>query len=170
MIRCDTLKRLSGKVDFVLAGSCWWDLPFDSPKENEPLRQYNQKLALETPVTFARLLHVPLIHANHCGKITAYNFPANNNLQTRRFVGAAQVVSADGKVVARREFSEGEGIIITELSYDSAERKMADINPIDYWIPSLPDSYLKAWREINPKASAYYQERMLPYYQEHYNK
>jgi len=170
MIRWDTLKRLSGKVDLVLAGSCWWDLPVDSPKEREPLRQYNQKLALETPVTFARLLHVPLIHANHCGKITAYNFPANNNLQTRQFVGAAQVVSADGKVIARREFSEGEGIIITELFYDNAERKTADINPIDYWIPSLPDSYLKAWREINPKANAYYQEHMLPYYQEHYNK
>jgi len=68
MIRYDTLKRISGKVDMVLSGSCWWDLPQDSPLEREPLRQYNQQLALETPVTFAKLAGVPVIHANHCGK------------------------------------------------------------------------------------------------------
>jgi predicted amidohydrolase len=27
MIRYDTLRRISGKADLVLAGSCWWDLP-----------------------------------------------------------------------------------------------------------------------------------------------
>ena len=107
MIRWDTLKRLSGKVDLVLAGSCWWDLPIDAPKERDPLRQYNQKLALETPVTFAKLLHVPLIHANHCGTVAAYNFPTNNKLQTRRFVGATQAIDGEGNIVARREFCEG---------------------------------------------------------------
>lgn len=170
MMRYDTLKRLSGKVDIVLAGSCWWDLPIDAPIERESLRQYNQELALDTPVTFARLLHVPVIHANHCGKVTAYNFPANDKLQTRQFVGAAQIIDADGKVIERKEFYKGEGIIISEISLNKALRKTADIDPKCYWIPDLPDSYMKAWHEINPIGSAYYGEHMLQYYHEHYNK
>ena len=170
MIRYDTLKRLSGKVDIVLAGSCWWDLPEDALKEREALRQYNQTLALETPATFARLLHVPVIHANHCGKITSYNFPANDRLQTRQFVGAAQIIDADGKIIKRRGFNEGEGFVIAEVALNNTERKAANINPDRYWIPTLPDSYIKAWQEINPIGSAYYKEHMLAYYHEHYNR
>jgi hypothetical protein len=68
MIRYDTVKRLSGKADFVFAGSCWWDLTEDATIEREPIRQYNQTLALQIPVNFAKILRIPLIHANHCGK------------------------------------------------------------------------------------------------------
>lgn len=168
MIRWDTIKRLWGKVDIVLAGSCWWDLPIDAPKERNPLRQYNQKLALETPVTFAKLLHAPLIHANHCGTVAAYNFPANNKLQTRRFVGATQAIDEEGNIIARKEFCEGEGMIVTELSFGHKERQIAEINTNDYWIPNLPDSYIKAWHEVNPTASEYYREHMRPYYQQNY--
>lgn len=110
MLRYDTLKRLSGNVDFVLAGSCWWDLPADAPADREPLRRYNQKLALETPVTFAKLLGVPVIHANHCGKVTAWNFPDGDKEQTRQLVGAAQIIDGNGNIIARRPFSDGEGI------------------------------------------------------------
>ena len=42
MIRQDTLSRLQGKADIILAGSCWWDLPVDAGPEREPLRRYNQ--------------------------------------------------------------------------------------------------------------------------------
>lgn len=167
MIRYDTLKRLSGKVDIVLAGSCWWDLPIDAPKEREPLRQYNQKLALETPVTFAELLHVPVIHASHCGQITAYNFPANDRLQTRQFVGAAQIIDADGTVISRKEFTEGEGLVMAEMPLGKSRRQSADMDNKRYWIPDLPDSYIKAWNEINPIGNTYYKEHMLPYYLRH---
>lgn len=87
MIRYDTVKRLKGKVHFVLAGSCWWDLPINAPAEQLPLRQYNQSLALNTPVTFAKLLGVPVIHASHCGMVTALRFPAGDAQQTRQLVG-----------------------------------------------------------------------------------
>lgn len=60
MVRYDTLKRLSQEVDFVLAGTCWADL-----RDGAPLKQYNRKFALQTPVTFAKSLHVPVIHSNH---------------------------------------------------------------------------------------------------------
>lgn len=166
MIRTDTLKRLSEKVDFVLAGSCWWDLPEDAPIERESLRQYNQKLAIDTPVTFARLLHTPVIHANHCGKVTAYNYPLNNKLQTRQLVGAAQIIDENGVVIKRKLFSEGEGIIIASIS--NKHRYKAHIDETNYWIPNLPDSYLAAWKKLNPISQKYYAEYIIPYYCKHY--
>jgi len=163
MIRYDTVKRLSGKVDIVLAGSCWWDIPMDARPEREPLRQYNQKLALETPVIFAKLLQVPVVHANHCGEIVAYNFPDHDKLQTRRLVGATQMIDADGKTIAKRQFHEGEGMIQSDISWNAATRKQVHV-PQEYWIPDLPDSYTHAWETINPKGKKYYESVALPHY------
>lgn len=163
MLRYDTVKRLSRNVDIVLSGSCWWDLPKDAPLEREPLRKYNQRLALETPVTFAKLLHVPVIHANHCGEITAFNFPKNDKLQTRQLVGAAQMIDSDGNLIVRRQFHDGEGMIVSDFSLNTANRKQADTLQ-KYWIPDLPDSYINAWETVNSQGKNYYESVALPYY------
>lgn len=167
MLRYDTIRRLSGKADLILAGSCWWDLPDDAPAEREQLRQYNQRLALQTPVVFAELMHVPVVHANHCGKITAYRFPGSDKLQTRQLVGAAQIVDAEGNIIARRPFSENEGMIIEDLDLKKSDRRKADMDDKRYWIPDLPESYIKAWEQLNPQGTQYYQNTALPYYKKH---
>ena len=164
MLRYDTLKRLSKKVDIVLCGSCWWDLPKEAPSEREPLRKYNQKLALETPVTFAKLIHVPVIHASHCGAIISFNFPKEDALQTRQFVGGTQIIDKDGNIIARRKFDEGEGILLENISYETTNHKSADLLDDRYWIPNLPESYIHAWETINPMAKIYYENVSLPYY------
>lgn len=168
MIRYDTIKRLSEQVDLILAGSCWWDLPDDAPCSREALRQYNQTLALETPVTFAKLLNTPVIHANHCGKISAYNFPFENEIKTRQLVGASQIIDSDGNILARRRFDEGEGFIFADISIGKTKKIPSDIKENTYWIPDLPESYVKAWDEINPKGERFYNEYALPYYKSHY--
>ncbi|MEA5040346.1 MAG: carbon-nitrogen hydrolase family protein [Clostridiaceae bacterium] len=170
MMRYDTVKRMSGKVDLVLAGSCWWDLPTDAPAGREPLREYNQKLAAETPATFAKLLHVPLIHANHCGQVTACRFPSGDRQQTRQLVGAAQIINAEGNVIGRRSFREGAGIVAAELPLEKARqtRKSADIGTDRRWIPDLPDSYLEAWNKMNPLGSDYYKAKIRPFYREQF--
>lgn len=167
MIRYDTVRRIAGKVDFVLAGSCWWDLPEDAPAEREPLRKYNQSLALNTPVEFARLIGVPVIHANHCGKVTAYNFPNGDTLQIRQLVGAAQIISGNGEVLARRSFDAGEGIVVAEVIRTHYTPKPI---PNRYWIPNLPESYIRAWETANPKAREYYEEKTAPLYRRKENK
>ena len=175
MIRYDTIRDLSAKADLILAGSCWWDLPDNALPERDPLRQYNQQLALETPVQFAKLLHTPVIHANHCGKVTAYkftnsdnNFPIDSELQTRQMVGAAQIISSEGEIIARRTFHEGGGIIAENLKWRNTIRKEADADRNKYWIPDLPESYLKAWETLNPQGEKYYNTIALPYYRKNY--
>ncbi len=164
MIRYDTLKRILGNVYFVLAGSCWWDLPKDAQIEREPLRKYNQNLALETPVEFAKLLHVPVVHANHCGKVTAFNFPSADRKQTRQYVGAAQIIDEDGYVIDRHDFTKGEGIVIADLKWNTHKRKKVQNYSDKYWIPDLPDSYINAWETINPQAKEYYETVAVQYY------
>lgn len=167
MIRYNTLKRMTGHVDLVLSGSCWWDLPVDAPPERDALRQYNQSLALEAPVTLARLLGVPVIHANHCGKVTATKFPSADRPQTRQFVGAAQIADGDGHVLERRHFTEGEGFVISDILWDITKRSGVREFPSDYWIPSLPDSYIHAWDTLNPQGKHYYETVALLYYKSH---
>lgn len=52
MIRYNAVRRMSGKVDLILAGSCRWDIPMDALPERNELRKYNQRLALEAPVMY----------------------------------------------------------------------------------------------------------------------
>lgn len=169
MLRYDTIKRMSEKVDIILAGSCWWDLPDDAPKSRESLRRYNQKLALDTPVTFAKLMNIPVVHANHCGKITAYRFPKEEYLQTRQLVGATQIIDQNGNIIARRQFHENEGMVVADLNWQQSDRRIANVDNNKYWIPDLPESYLLAWEQINPKAESYYKNIALPYYKKHYS-
>ena len=155
---------MTGNVDLVLAGSCWWDLPADAPPEREPLRRYNQNLACETPVVLAKLLGVPVVHANHCGKVTALNFPKADKMQTRQLVGAAQIADGNGRVLQRKHFSEGGGFVISDINWDYSVRKRPRELPSKYWIPDLPDSYIRAWEEVNPKGKRYYETVALPHY------
>lgn len=164
MIRYDTLRRIAGNVDLVLAGSCWWDLPLDAPPEREGLRLYNQNLALETPATFARLSGVPIVHASHCGQVTANHFPDAETVQTRQLVGAAQIVDGTGHVLDQRPFIEGGGVVLADISWDVANREKEKEFSSAYWIPNLPDSYLQAWEHANPIGKRYYEEVALPYY------
>jgi len=167
MIRTDTVKRLSGKADLILAGSCWWDLSKAAPPGSEPERQYNHTLALETPVTFAGLLGVPLVHASHCGEITALDFPRADKIKTRQMVGAAQIVDGDGRILAKRPFQEGGGFVLADVAYEHAQPKTAAVLPERYWIPDLPGSYLRAWETNNPLGREYYRAVALPYYRIH---
>jgi len=164
MLRYDTVKRMAAKVDLILAGSCWWDLPEDAPKEKENLRRYNQRLAAETPVTFARLLKTPVIHSSHCGKATAPCFPGNGMYQTRQFVGAAQIIDRNGTVIVKRSFEQGEGIVFAELSWNIASKTPITINASKYWIPDLPEEYIKAWERNNTIGENYYRNIALPLY------
>jgi len=167
MIRYDTVKRLFGKVNFVLTGACWWDLPDDAPSKYQPLREYNQNLARNTPITFAQLLNVPVVHANHCSKFTAHHFPQTDRLQTRQMVGAAQIINGNGEVLARRTFDQGEEFVMSNIQTENHSQAEAPRQTERYWIPDLPQSYLSAWERYNPLGKEYYRAVSLPYYQSH---
>lgn len=164
MIRYDTLRHITGAADIILSSSCWWDLPDNSPVEREPLRRYNQALAREAPAELARLAGIPTIHAAHCGKAAGYHFPAADKMQSRHFVGSAQIIDQYGRRLEERSFSEGEGLVYGDINWDPSAKKLAKAFPEKVWIPDLPESYLQAWETINPQGKHYYETVALPYY------
>lgn len=105
-----------------------------------------------------------MLHANHCGKVTAFNFPTADALQTRQLVGAAQIIDGNGSAIVRRSFVEGEGIVMAEITRDVTFVSENRSYPNRFWIPDLPESYTTAWNTINPKAKEYYEEIARPYY------
>lgn len=90
-----------------------------------------------------------------------------DQLQTRRFLGGAQIIGGDGNVIRRKDFSSGAGFVIADVPIKTGIRKKHTTYPSDYWIPDLPFSYLNAWNTTNPKAKEYYNSISLPYYLNH---
>lgn len=162
MVRYDTLKRLSGKVDFVLAGMCWADLP--DWEGGEQLKQYNRDFARRAPVRFAEYLGAPVIHANHCGTITAYDFPDDQKLNTLQMVGATQIIDESGNILSERAYNEGAGMAICDLQRNMGKRPQARIDPAKYWLEDLPDPYVYAWEHHNKAGEAYYRSVAKPHY------
>jgi predicted amidohydrolase len=168
MIRTRTARRLLGKVNLVVGGSCWWDLPDNAPAHREPLRARNLALLTETPARLARMLGVPIVHASHCGDFEGKALPAlapgedpvEDPVYSSRYLGEAQIVDGHGTVLARRTREEGEGVIIAEVTPGPVE---GDLEPIPdrFWIPDLWESLLRAW-EIENEMGRYYYQKLQP--------
>ncbi|MCC8166207.1 MAG: carbon-nitrogen hydrolase family protein [Planctomycetes bacterium] len=162
MVRQDTLRRLSGKVDIVLAGMCWADLPdWDGGAE---LKRYNRDFARRTPIRFAELVKAPVIHANHCGTIRACDFPDDKKAHTLQMIGATQIIAADGRVLAERRFDEGAGVITADISWEGGKREPAVIEEGRYWLEDMPEPYLYSWQNNNRIGTEYYNRHAKPYY------
>lgn len=70
----------------------------------------------------------------------------------------------NGNVIARRDFSEGEGVVVADMVWDTSKPKRVQDYPERYWIPDLPDSYINAWETKNPQAQKYYGTIAMKYY------
>jgi hypothetical protein len=53
--------------------------------------------------------------------------------------------------------------VISDISWILRTEK-SECLPSRYWVPDLPDSYLRAWKSVNPKGRRYYETVTLPYY------
>lgn len=165
-IRYNTVKRMLGKVDLVLGGSCWWALSkndISDDKIREKFNQRNHEIALNGPIDLAKMLHVPVVHASHNAKFEGFNFPKGDKLETRTILGASQIVDDNGKVVKRKMYNEAAGIIISEVDYNRLPKKVEAINTKDYWIPDMPNAFLKNGWEMNGIFQEYYKKVSRPY-------
>lgn len=165
-IRYNTAKRMLGKVDLVLGGSCWWSFSeseINDLKIREKFNQRNHEIALNAPIDLAKILHVPVVHASHKAKFEDFGFPKGDKLQMREILGAAQIVDDNGKVVKRRMYNEAAGIIISEVDYNTLPKKVEPIDTNDYWIPDMPKPFLKYGWDMNEVFQEYYKKAARPY-------
>jgi hypothetical protein len=95
-----------------------------------------------------------VIHAAHCGRFVAET-PRLPLLSYRsHYLGEAQIVGADGTLLARRTYEEGEGIVMANIAI--VEPRAADPVPERFWIPDLPRWALGVWDYQNAHGAREY--------------
>ncbi len=156
MVRTRTVRRLRGRVDLLIGGSCWWDVPdraIPIPGKRRAAER-NMQIMIDTPARLARLVGAPLIHAAHAGEFKA-GMPLMPGFPYRSgFLGEAQVVDAGGRVLARLRREDGEGIAVAEV--EPGRTSASEEPPAGFWTPALPGLIRLVWHYQNIHGGWYY--------------
>lgn len=154
LIRCQTIRRLRGRVGLALTGTHWWTMPRNWPRPLAralaPLGQFNRYLSEQAPVEFARRLGAPVVQASHCGELGGRfrlwrEFGVDYQTQ---FVGATQIIDRHGKVLASRSTEEGPGTVYASVPIGAGPPVSEDAMD-RYWVPDLPVSLKAYWFQQN---------------------
>jgi predicted amidohydrolase len=146
-VRYRTARRMTGRVDLVLAASGW---PFSNASSAISRPQGDARVAptvpsesvREAPRRLARLVGAPVAHANLVGD--TWNVAAGAPARLLRFSGESQIVDARGRTIASRPYSDGEGLVVADVE---AGRVMpTESIPADgMWTPEGPASRDAGW-------------------------
>jgi len=154
-VRTQTVRRLAGRVELVVGGTCWWDLPrgLGMPKL---LSERNRRILYETPGRFARMVGAPVIHASHAGRFTC-NWPWLPGVRYRSvYLGETQIVDGAGNILARLTHEDGEGVITAEIT--PGRVGPSEEIPDRFWIPDLPGLIRFSWTYQNIHGRRYYRK------------
>lgn len=167
-VRTRTVKRLFGRVNIVIGGSCWWTTPTEShlPGFSPKIHQQNKEIMQETPIKFARMLGVPLIHAAHAGDFEGEMLGMPNVPYKSYYLGDTQIVDGSGKILAHLSREEGEGVIMAEIDLTQKWTPSESI-PDGFWIPKLPPQLLQTWQFQNKLGEDYYRTVTKSYRAKH---
>ncbi len=166
LIRTQTARRLrAGGVGAVMTGTHWWTVPENwgpvTGRALAPLAQYNRYLSENAPTELARRIGAPVIQASHCGPLRTDLLLAPGSgiaaPYVTRFVGATQIVDADGCVLAARNTAEGPGVVVADIRIGA--RTPAVTTGDRFWIPELPWAIRAYWWQQNLAARSYYRRR-----------
>jgi hypothetical protein len=115
-MRTQTARRLRGRVDLVVGGSCWWSIPEWSPAPVfRRMEAANARTAAGAAPAFAPLVGAPVVHAAHAGPISC-PMPWSGGLRYRgTYEGGAVIADAAGRTLARRDGAEGEGVAVADV-------------------------------------------------------
>jgi predicted amidohydrolase len=155
-VRTQTARRLRGKVQMVVGGTCWWDLPRRGLKMPQSLSTRNRQILHDTPSRFAKLVGAPVIHASHAGEFAGGSPWLPGVPYESVYLGETQIVDAAGKILARLAREDGEGFITADITPGSIPP--AETIPDRFWIPDLPWLIRFAWTYQNAHGRRYYRK------------
>ncbi len=163
MIRSRTARRLKDKVELLLAGSTWWTLPDEAPADH-PYRKANLDMLQQAPVSLARMLGVPVIHASHAGPFSGFDSPELPDVPyDSSYLGESMICDAQGNPLARRSLQAGAGLVVAEIELPETPQPSLTI-PDRFWLPEqMPQPWKEAWTRWLPRGEDYYRTVTLPY-------
>jgi predicted amidohydrolase len=150
--RGQTVRRLRGKVDFVIGGSCKWGAPMGFPAWfQHEIERYSDW----TP-NFSRLMGCPVIEASHCGRFRC-PIPILGMPYLSEWQGLSTICDANGNVLARRRRDEGAGVIVADIEPGSIGA--TEPIPNRFWLLEMDFvSENFGWRAMNWHGKRWYQK------------
>ncbi len=131
-MRTASVRRMRGRVDIVLGGSCWWSVPPWPPRAlTRRWEDDNAATAAKVAPAFARLVGAPVVHAAHCGDVGC-RMPMTPIRYRGHFQGGAVIAAADGTVLARRDRRAGPGFALADLAIRRVQP--LDTPPAGFWL------------------------------------
>jgi predicted amidohydrolase len=132
LMRTQTPRRLRGRVDLLVGGSCWWSYPDLPPRAVMRRREVvNARLSQAVVPALARTVGAPFAHAAHSGRIEC-GMPWSPLPFRGRGEGGAIVCDAEGRILAHRGPAEGPGIAIADV--EPGRVPPADEVPDRFWL------------------------------------
>jgi predicted amidohydrolase len=151
LTRRDTVRRLAGHVDLVLAGSGWWSVPRWSPRPLfEHWERRNAQRAQNAPGVFARLVGAPVVHAAHVGELTC-PLPGQPGTYRGQFEGGTGVWDSTGRLLAGLPPTSHRAGTARQLTVDvPLIRSTAPATPQRYWLtrPGPVPTYAWRWQRL----------------------
>ncbi len=129
LMRTQTVRRLQGRVDLVMAGSAWWSVP-QWPLAGR-LEGPNRDTATTVAEKFAAYVGAPVVHAAHCAEIDCA-LPWMPVRYRGHLEGGAVIADAGGAVLARRDRDEGPGIVVADVTL--GRRPPSATAPDRFWL------------------------------------
>jgi len=158
-IRSQTARRMLGKVDLVVGGSCWWDLRLPVPPKYAEEQATLLDMLRQAPGRLARMLGVPVVHASHAGEFEGLT-PGNETVPyASRYLGETRIVDGSGNVLARMAYEDGEGVIVADITPGRVAEALDPV-PDGFWTVELPPGAVRAWEYLNPLGRRYYEKIM----------
>jgi predicted amidohydrolase len=162
-IRTGTAERMRGRVIMVVGGSCWWTVPNSATSNGaDASRKAGLELLRETPVRFARMLGVPVVHASHAGSFRAFTTPEQKEHYHSHYLGETVIIDGHGQILARMAYEDGEGFVCADVTPGEVAGPHEPI-PDRFWIPELPERTVTRWEEALVKGRKYYEEVTVPH-------
>ncbi len=155
--RTQTVRRLRGKADIVVGGSFVWGAP-----EALPFHHYLQasiERYTDWSPLFARLVGCPVVEATHCGRIRCKT-PWLPMPYAANFGGCAIICDAMGNTLARRERSEGAGIVVADIEVGHV--KTNEPEPARFWIQELDPVSKAGWHMQRWHGRRWYRRHVAP--------
>ncbi|MGB7923506.1 MAG: carbon-nitrogen hydrolase family protein [Pyrinomonadaceae bacterium] len=155
--RWRTVGRLRGKADIVVGGSFTWGAP-----EGVPFHRY-----LQTSIErytgwaqpFAKLVGCPVVEATHCGRIRCKT-PLLPLPYVANLGGGAVICDAAGNILARRDGSEGAGIVVADIEVGRV--KTIEPEPAGVWVQELDPLSKVGWHAQGWHGRRWYRRHVAP--------
>lgn len=158
-MRSATARRLRGQVDLVIGGSNWWSVPLWPPTVwTQRAEDANAATAARAPRVFGRYVGAPVVHAAITGSVEC-QWPEFPSVTYRgHFQGGAQISDADGRVLARREGTEGSCFAIAEV--DARRTPPVEAVPDRFWLHRRGALAAVAWHSQRVLGQRWYRRHV----------